>query len=90
MMKQAHIFYSGMVQGVGFRYMTVRFASDFPLTGRVKNLDDGRVEVLVEGYLEDIEKLCQRLNDHFKGYIRDQKIDWREPQSQFNDFKITY
>ena len=89
-MKQAHIFYSGMVQGVGFRYMTVRFALNFPLTGWVKNLDDGRVEVLVEGAPDDINKLCQKLNEHFKGYIREEKIDWQGAQGQFNDFKIFY
>ena len=89
-MKQAHIFYSGMVQGVGFRYMTVRLASNLPLTGWVKNLDDGRVEVLVEGSSDDIDKLCQRLTDHFKEYIKDQTIDWQGSQNQFNDFKIAY
>ena len=42
-----HIFYSGRVQGVGFRYATKQLAAGFEVSGWVKNLPDGRVEMLV-------------------------------------------
>jgi acylphosphatase len=42
-----HIFYSGRVQGVGFRYAAKQVAAGFDVTGWVKNLPDGRVEMLV-------------------------------------------
>ncbi len=41
------VFYSGRVQGVGFRYTTKQLAAEFEVTGWVRNLPDGRVELLV-------------------------------------------
>ena len=41
--------YSGSVQGVGFRQTTMRIARGFAVTGFVRNLPDGRVELVVEG-----------------------------------------
>ena len=49
MTKRFHAYYSGSVQGVGFRFAAQRAASNFGLTGWVRNLGDGRVEVLCEG-----------------------------------------
>ncbi len=54
MKKRIHLFYSGAVQGVGFRYMTRRCARRCALKGWVKNLPDGRVEVLAEGDEKDL------------------------------------
>ena len=48
-MKQAHVFYSGIVQGVGFRFFVHHTAAALGLSGWVRNLRDGRVEILVEG-----------------------------------------
>ena len=87
-MKRAHIFYSGTVQGVGFRYAAQRFASDFGLQGWVKNLADGRVEIMAEGPAEILEGFCRKLEQHFDGYIRGKQIDWQEPSGHFRDFKI--
>ena len=42
-------YYTGRVQGVGFRYTTQRIAADYPVDGFVKNLPDGRVELVAEG-----------------------------------------
>ena len=49
MRKRAHVFYSGRVQGVGFRYSTREVACGYEVTGRVRNLPDGRVELVAEG-----------------------------------------
>ncbi len=56
-----HIIFSGTVQGVGFRYRACCIAKDFGLTGYVKNLDDGNVEMEVQGAAQVIEKLLSRL-----------------------------
>ena len=44
-----HIFYSGHVQGVGFRYTVKSVAAGFEVNGTVRNLPDGRVELVAEG-----------------------------------------
>jgi acylphosphatase len=50
-----HYFISGEVQGVGFRYFAQRVAARHQVAGYVRNLDDGRVEVLAEGTPESVE-----------------------------------
>lgn len=72
MMTAKQVFYSGRVQGVGFRYSTKRIASGFDVTGWVKNLPDGRVEMMaqafeadeLEAFLADIEQ--SSLGSHIK------------------------
>lgn len=71
-MTAKNVFYSGRVQGVGFRYSTKRIASGFDVTGWVKNLPDGRVELLaqaldadeLDAFLEDIQQ--SSLGSHIK------------------------
>ena len=89
-MVQAHIFFSGTVQGVGFRYTTLQYATALKLKGWVKNLPDGRVEILVEGPKESLEKFYKKLEEHFSGYIHHKSIDFLEPYRQFKDFEITH
>lgn len=70
-----HVFFNGRVQGVGFRYSTKRIASGFDVTGWVKNLADGRVELFVQAaeaaeidaFLEDIQR--SSLASHIKGCV---------------------
>ncbi len=87
-MIQAHIFYSGMVQGVGFRYTVERHANALDLKGWVRNLADGRVEVLVEGPKEKVEELCKNIEAHFQGYIRDKEIGFSAAAQTFKKFQI--
>ncbi|MDO4278739.1 MAG: acylphosphatase [Lachnoclostridium edouardi] len=56
-----HIYFSGMVQGVGFRYRSRYIAQSLGLTGWVSNLWDGRVEMEVQGKAEAIEKMIEQL-----------------------------
>lgn len=88
---RANIFVSGLVQGVFFRDHTQRWATSLNLTGWVRNLRDGRVEVLAEGDKEKIEELISRL----KGGPPLSQVDrvdarWEEYRGEFEDFRITW
>jgi acylphosphatase len=64
------ILFSGHVQGVGFRMTAIHLATDLPLAGTVRNVDDGDVELIAEGEPRQIETLVERLREQFGGYIR--------------------
>ena len=61
-MKRIHVYISGIVQGVFFRAATRRAAADLNLTGWVRNMDDGRVEAVLEGEESDVEKMIAWCN----------------------------
>lgn len=56
---QAHVFISGVVQGVGYRFSTVRQARQWGVNGWVRNLADGRVEAVFEGDRNSVKKMIQ-------------------------------
>ena len=90
MQTQAHIFYSGSVQGVGFRYTVQRFAENLDLKGWVKNLRDGRVEILIEGKKDHVEQLIADTDKYFGSYIQDKKVTFKEAEGVYKDFQITF
>ena len=71
-----HIFFSGRVQGVGFRYTAVYLARPLGLTGWVKNLWDGRVEMEVQGRPVAIERLLSQLRN--QRFIRIEDVEIQE------------
>ena len=89
-MTQAHIYYSGTVQGVGFRYTTQQLASNLGLKGWVRNCRDGQVEIVAEGEEETIQELIQQLKSHFAGHIQNQEVNFQPSAGQFNSFQITH
>ena len=74
MIIRRHIFFSGRVQGVGFRYTAIHLARPLDLTGWVKNLWDGRVEMEVQGRPEAIERLLSGLRNQRFIVIEDVEI----------------
>ena len=88
-MVRAHIIFSGTVQGVGFRFTTQRHAQRIGLTGWVRNLPDGSVELMVEGPKQQIELLCRNIEDDFQGHVRDQRVEFSSFEGAFKDFRIT-
>ena len=89
-MTRAHVFFSGTVQGVGFRYTCRSYAAELGLTGWVKNLPDGRVELWAEGSKDTIEQLFAKIESHFDGYIRDKIVNYQNTDGQFTDFKVAF
>ncbi|MFA6320867.1 MAG: acylphosphatase [Candidatus Omnitrophota bacterium] len=89
-LKRLHIFYSGSVQGIGFRYTAERLAVSLNLSGWVKNLPDGRVEVICEGKESDIGAFLAKIDDVFKGYVRSADADWSEATGEFEQFDVRF
>ena len=65
-----HSFFAGHVQGVGFRYQVVSMAKGFDLTGYVKNLNDGRVELLAEGDEPEVLSFLEAIESELDIYIK--------------------
>lgn len=87
--KRAHVFISGRVQGVNFRYNTLHRAQALGLTGWVRNLYDGRVEAVFEG---DEQAIHQALDWCHRGpssaRVEDVSVEWGEPNGSFQDFGV--
>ena len=66
---QLTVHFSGHVQGVGFRWTTERIAKDFAITGRVRNLIDGRVRMYVEGEQVDVKAFVKEVHNQMYDYI---------------------
>jgi acylphosphatase len=90
-MVRAHVYVSGLVQGVFFRDHTRRWADSLGVKGWVRNLPDGRVEAVLEGEKNNVEALLQRIEEG-PPYARVEKIEveWEDYQGEFADFRIRW
>ena len=81
----------GMVQGVGFRYFTQRKALALGLSGYVRNLPDGSVEVYAEGRRDLLENLLGELQQGPEfSRVDEVKVEWRNPTGKYETFVIAY
>ena len=88
---RAHLYVSGIVQGVFFRAHTRDVARSFNLTGQVRNLRDGRVEVIAEGTQSNVEKLIEWCHDGPGGARVDNvEIHWDDATGEFKNFEVSY
>jgi acylphosphatase len=92
MKKRVHVYYSGRVQGVGFRFTTERIALEMgDITGWVRNLPDGRVEVVAEGEEERLKEFLRRIREGImKRYIKREDVIWEVYKGEFDDFEIRF
>lgn len=87
--KRAHLFVSGLVQGVFFRDHTRRWATSLGLTGWVRNLDDGRVEALAEGLEEDLQAFITHVRQGPpRARVEDVRVEWGPCLGEFKDFIV--
>lgn len=85
----ARIFVLGFVQGVGFRQFVKKKAQSLNLYGYVRNFPDGRVEIVVQGPKENIEKLvkiCEK--GPFLSEVKSVQVSWEEIIDVYNNFEI--
>jgi acylphosphatase len=85
-----HIIFVGRVQGVGFRFTAHRIAARHQLTGYVRNMPDGTVEMLAQGDAKEIDACLQKIVENFPGCIRHTNIQEIPPDPRHTDFKITF
>jgi len=84
------VFYSGRVQGVGFRYTAHRIAHGYAVTGYVKNLRDGRVELFAEGASGELDRLLNEIAATMAGNIEDTEVRKESAAGKYNSFAVTY
>lgn len=89
---RAHVFISGKVQGVNFRWNTKRKAKKQELTGWVKNLPDGRVEVVLEGEKENVEQMIGWIKKGGPSFakVKNLEVSKGDYRGEFKDFEIRY
>ncbi len=88
---RARAIYRGRVQGVGFRFTAQRYANEIGVTGYIKNLWSGQVEIVMEGEREKVETFLEKIK---KGslfrYIDDVETHYSEYTGAFRDFHIRF
>ena len=84
------VYFSGMVQGVGFRYTTQRVASRFAVTGFVRNMPDGRVEVVAEGRADEIRSFIEAIQAEVGHYISNTDEKTAPADGRFEGFEIRF
>jgi acylphosphatase len=89
--KRLCVFFVGSVQGVGFRFTTERIAKHFKVMGFVKNLTDGRVELVAEGDERDLKNFLTAIHESELGsYIRQSDVSWEPGRGEFKHFGTKY
>lgn len=88
--QRCQVFYSGRVQGVGFRYTTANLATRFDVTGFVRNLPDGRVELVAEGAQEELTAFLNEVAERMAHYIRSTAVDRCAATGEFHNFSIKH
>ena len=90
-MKRVHVHINGRVQEVFFRAETQRTAKSFNLTGWVRNIADGRVEAVLEGDDENVDKMLKWCHTGPPAAKVEEVLTEEEPYtSEFSDFSIKY
>jgi acylphosphatase len=90
-MKRIHVFYSGRVQGVGFRITAEETARSLGIVGWVKNLRDGRVELVAEADQATLERFLDAIrSSSMKNFITQVEISWSNATETFDEFEIRY
>ena len=89
-LQQREILFSGRVQGVGFRYTARSLAAGFQITGFVRNLADGRVQLVIKGAVGEIDRFLVELHKEMGEYIFGQTETVRPVSHKFSGFDVRY
>jgi len=90
-MERVTVYYSGRVQGVGFRMTVRQIACGYDVTGTVRNLPDGRVELIAEGARAELKAFLEGIaQSELSGFIAKQHETWSTAQGNLKGFAITH
>ena len=85
------VYYSGRVQGVGFRATAASLARRHPeVRGWVRNLPDGRVELLADGPADAVDAFLAGVRDRMAGYIEGEEVEERDPGGPLDRFRVVH
>ena len=84
------VVYTGRVQRVGFRYRAVEIAREFPVTGWVKNLSTGQVELWAEGDEDSVKAFLAAIRAAWGSFIRSEQTDWEQVTGGYTSFDVAY
>jgi acylphosphatase len=90
-MERVNVLYFGRVQGVGFRVTVRQIACGYDVTGTVRNLPDGRVELIAEGARGELEAFLKEIaQSELSGFIGKQNETWEPAQGNLRGFGIAH
>jgi acylphosphatase len=84
------VHFGGRVQGVGFRYTTRNIALGYDVQGYVRNLPDGRVELVMEGPDSEMDQVVGEVQRRMSGYIRSLESHVSPATREFEQFTIRH
>jgi acylphosphatase len=87
-MNRRTVHFSGHVQGVGFRYTAQSIATKHGVRGYVRNLPDGRVEVVMEGSDNEMDQVLKEVQQRMESYIRKVHVEESPAGGEFADFSV--
>ena len=89
-MERREVIFTGMVQGVGFRFTARAIARNHAVVGYVRNLADGRVRLVVEGQREENDRYVAQLKRRMADYIREADEATMAPTGDFDAFDVRF
>lgn len=82
------VYFSGKVQGVGFRYQCMKVALEYEVCGYAENLADGRVLLEIEGKESEVEKFIVAIKDQMEIFIKEMEMKTLRRPAKFSKFII--
>ena len=89
-MQRKTCYFSGRVQGVGFRYTAQNIAQQFDVRGFVKNLPDGRVQLVMEGPDSEMDSVVDSIRQRMNSFIGQIQSDLHPATGEFEKFRISH
>ena len=88
--ERREVYYSGRVQGVGFRYTVRTVATRFAVTGFIRNLADGRVQLVVEGGPGELRRFLDAVDAEMGHYVAQTQEQTAPITGRFQGFEIRF